>query len=517
MKPSDLKLPEKFTSFRPHQLEIAAKINASTKYAFMLDAPTGVGKSLIAATVQRILKKPICYVATTKQLQDQLIKDFPYARTVKGRANYVCLKVPNMYPDISAEECNHSDTNECAFHVNCPYITAKREARSAPIAVLNMAYYLSEANFVGVFSGYDLLIIDEFDTTETQLMSFTELVITRRQLQRLGVPPPKYKTKFESWVEWASVTLNVVMKQLRTLEIAEESSRSNSWSTEDIRTLRRKKDLNRLVAKLGFFVKEVDKSWIWYPTEERWSFKPVWVSKYAPGVLWKHAKKVLGMSATILDPRQVAANTGLNYENRKFDYMLMPSPFPKENRPVYYEPCANIVNKNIDVALPMLAKAVQGIVDKHPDDKILVHTVSYAIRDYLLKKLEKGRIITHSTQDRSIVLNAFKESDKPLVLLSPSMDRGVDLPEEECRVVIICKMPYPYLGDTQVSRRVHASADGNNWYAHKTVSSVIQMAGRGVRSEKDYAATYILDRQFEKLYNEHRSMFPKWFKDAVIM
>jgi len=515
MKPTDLKLPEKFSTFRNNQLEIAAKINASSKYGYLLDAPTGIGKSLIAATVQKLMKKSVCYVCTTKQLQDQLIKDFPYAKTVKGRGNYRCLKYPKLFPDISAEDCNHTEFNPCSYHSDCPYIAAKAAARSAPIAVLNMAYFLSEANFVGAFSGYDLLIIDEFDTLEDQLMNYTELVITQRQLQRLEVPPPTHKTKFESWVEWADATLSITSRELAAMDAINDNQ--GAWSTEDIRMLRRKRDLDRLVSKLRFFVKEVDKNWIWYPGDDRWSFKPVWVSKYSPGVLWKHAKKVLGMSATILDPRQVSANTGLFYEGRTYDYAQMSSPFPKENRPVYYEPCANVINKQMDIALPMLAKTVKGILDKHPDEKILVHTVSYKVRDYLINKLGSDRLITHAVKDRAQKLQTFKSSPKPLVLLSPSMDRGVDLPDEECRVVVICKMPYPDLGDPQVNKRVHAGKDGDNWYAHKTVSTVVQMSGRGVRSEKDFAATYILDRQFRRIYDDHRSMFPVWFKEAVVM
>lgn len=515
MKPADLHLPDKFKEFRPGQLEIAAKINASSKYAYLLDAPTGIGKSLIAAIVQRLLKKNICYVCTTKQLQEQLMHDFPYARTVMGRNNYKCLRFPNMYPNVSAEECNHSTDKPCLYHKDCPYIVAKKMARSAPIAVLNMAYFLSEVNFVGMFSGYDFLVVDELDTAENQLMSFIEVVITQRQLERLDVPPPRYKTKFESWVEWANAALPRLTTELAALEFT--TGDENKWSTIDIRLLRRKRDVGRLVSKLRFFVKEVDKNWVWYPGEDRWSFKPVWIGKYAPGVLWKHAKKVLGMSATILDPRQVSVNTGLYFEDRKYDYLQMPSPFPKENRPVYYEPCADVTNKHMDVALPMLARAIQGILDKHPDDHILIHTVSYKIRDYLMKKVASKRFITHSIKDRASVLENFKKSLRPLVLLSPSMDRGVDLPEEECRVVVITKMPYPDLSDAQISKRVHASRDGDNWYIHKTVSTIIQMSGRHVRSVDDYGVTYILDKQFRRVYDEHRSMFPKWWSEALVM
>ncbi len=514
LTPADLSLPEKFTSWRPGQLQIAAKIAGSQKYAFLLDAPTGSGKSLIAAAVQRILDKNVVYCTTTKQLQDQLLHDFPYAKTLKGRGNYVCLKYPSMFPRVSAEDCTHTKEHECKHHNKCPYVRAKREALAAPLAVLNIAYFLSETNFVGGFSECELLVIDECDTLEDQLMSFTQLAITQRQLTSLDIPPPQYKTKFGSWVEWAGRALVTLSAQLSELE---KEVDTGSWGTVDFVLLRRKRNLTRLHAKLKFFVAEVDKTWVWYPGEDKWVFKPVWIAKYAPGVLWKHAKRVLGMSATVLDPKQICVNTGLVLGGRKYDYIALPSPFPKEHRPVYYEPCANVTNKRMDVALPQLAIALKRIMDKHSNDRILVHTVSYKVRDYLRKNIQSDRFVSHSTADREKVLENFKHSAKPLVLLSPSMDRGVDLPEEECRVVVIAKVPYPGLGDPQVSRRVHASKDGDTWYAHKTVSTIIQSSGRACRSVDDYSITYVLDEQFGKVYREHKSIFPAWYKESVIM
>lgn len=515
ISPSDLELPSKFTSWRPGQLETAAKIVGSQKYGFLLDGPTGCGKSLIAAAVQRLLGTNVTYLCTTKALQDQLLHDFPYARTLKGRNNYVCLRYEKMFPDISAEDCTHSKEKQCEHSDKCPYMLAKRAALSAPLAVLNTAYFLSEVNYVGAFSGRNFLIIDECDMTEGQLMGFIEVVITARQLSNLHVTPPKFRTKFEAWQEWAQKTLLELRPQLRQLE--RETEKSGAWDTLDIKTLRRKRNLKRLVSKLGFFVREVDKTWVWYPSDQSWSFKPVWVSKYATEALWKHTKRVLGMSATILDPRQVSANTGLAMDNRKYDYVALPSPFPKEHRPVYYEPCANVVNKNMQFALARLVLAIRDIIDKHPDDKILLHCVSYKVRNHLMANIKSDRLVTHSIKDRAKVLEDFKKSSKPLILVSPSMDRGVDLRDEECRVVIIAKIPWADLGDPQISHRIYGSKDGNHWYVHKTISTIVQMSGRAVRSEDDYAITYILDEQFGRLYDEHRMTFPSWFKQAVVM
>lgn len=515
LKPTDLDLPSKFKEWRPGQLELAARVASSSKYAFLLDGPTGSGKSLIAAAAQRIYGKGVVYLCITKQLQDQILADFPYARTLKGRSNYVCPKYPKLYPQVSAEECTHTEANPCPHRSSCPYNIAKAAALAAPLAVLNTAYFLSEANYVGAFSKQKFLVIDEFDEVESQLMSFVELSITKRQLDRYGIQSPKFKTKHEAWLTWAKDAVSTLAPRQASLEMAADSS---DWGGVDFRALKEAKRLDRLIAKLRYFIREVDNTWVPYFGEDIWTFKPTWVSKYAGGALWDHADKVLGMSATILDPHQVSANTGLTIKTgRLYEYHQLGSRFSKENRPIFYEPCANVINKQMNIALPKLASAVKHLLEKYPDDRILVHTVSYKIRDYLMRNIKSGRTLTHSTSDRAIALETFKKSTKPLVLLSPSMGRGVDLPDEECRVIVIAKMPYPDLSDPQIARRVHGSRDGDKWYAHKTISTIVQMSGRAVRSETDHADVYILDSQFDKLYREHRLMFPQWWKEAVVM
>lgn len=517
MLPSDLGLPEKFASWRPNQLELAAKIAASSKYGYLLDSPTGTGKSLVAAAAQRLLQKNAVYLCTTKQLQDQILGDFPYAKTLKGRSNYVCLKYPKMFPTVSAEQCTHvKDIHDCDRRSNCPYMVAKQIALRAPLAVLNTSYFLSETNYVGGFDDVDFLIIDELDALESQLMNFIQLSVTKKQLDRLDVAAPKFKTKFEAWVEWANEMLRQLKPELDRLVMITE--KSGDWGGININDLRRKTAVQRLVSKLMFFVREVDETWVPYYGEEEWVFRPIWVSKYSTNALWIHAKKVLGMSATILEPRQLSMNIGLTYGGeRTYEYVALPSPFPKEHRPIFYEPCANIINKEMETALPKLAIAIERIMEKHPDEKILCHVVSYKVRDYLLKNINSDRFVTHSTINRTDVLEQFKKSSRPQVLLSPSMERGVDLPGEECRVIIIAKVPYPDLGDPQINKRIHASKDGNSWYAHRTVSSIVQMSGRAVRSVDDWAATYILDEQFSRLFREWNNMFPKWWREAVIM
>ena len=89
---NDLGLPEKFTEFRTHQILALERIEASKKKVVLLEAPTGSGKTLIMAALGKYLGEQVCYTCHTKQLQSQVVNDFPYAVELKGRANYSCLK-----------------------------------------------------------------------------------------------------------------------------------------------------------------------------------------------------------------------------------------------------------------------------------------------------------------------------------------------------------------------------------------------------------------------------------------
>ncbi len=525
INPEDLDLPEKFhKGWRPNQLMSVVAAATCKKYAFILDAPTGTGKSITGAAVQRLRNKNAIYLAETKQLQDQILADFPYAKTIKGRSNYPCLRYPKEFPKMSADLCTHTRNTPCNFIEQCPYTVAKREALDAPLAVLNYSYYLHEINHVGKFSeNKNYVICDEGDILEDQLMGFISFVATQQMLEQLHIPPPKFKTKFEAWLDWGNRAYKVISEELDKLDSQKKSV--GAWNTIDIPALKRRNSLEKMKSRLSFFTRFVDNTWVWIPEDTRWTFKPVWVSKYAGFTFWKHIEKTLCMSATILSPYRLSRDTGLataatgdgKITVRGYEYLAIPSPFPKEIRPVYYDPVANLVYGQMSVELPKLARKVQWIMDKHPNEKILVHTTSYAVRDFLRDNLTPAsRIMYHDTVNRTEQLTKYKESKGYPVMLSPSMSRGVDLPYDQCRVVVIAKCPAMNTKDPQINKRMRSSSDGSDWYSYKTICKIVQMAGRGVRSADDFAVTYILDSQFEKLLESQRNVLPQWFKEAII-
>jgi Rad3-related DNA helicase len=56
-----------------------------------------------------------------------------------------------------------------------------------------------------------------------------------------------------------------------------------------------------------------------------------------------------------------------------------------------------------------------------------------------------------------------------------------------------------------------AMADGKHWYDIVTLKTVIQAAGRTIRSENETGNTYILDSAAIRLLAKMKRYVPEWF------
>jgi ATP-dependent DNA helicase DinG len=198
----------------------------------------------------------------------------------------------------------------------------------------------------------------------------------------------------------------------------------------------------------------------------------------------------------------------------------VPSTFDPARRPIYIHPIAAMSKKNEDHARPLIAEAIGKVAARHPNDRILVHTVSYSlntyVEDYLRQSNSLYRVVSyHSASEKQRAIDTYLASDGA-IFLAPSLDRGIDLPQDDCRVIVVCKVPFPSLGDKQVSARLH-SKGGQQWYTVRTIRSLVQMTGRGMRSQDDTCESYILDKAFtEQMWRRHRHLLPKWWTDALV-
>ena len=241
----------------------------------------------------------------------------------------------------------------------------------------------------------------------------------------------------------------------------------------------------------------------------RLEFKPVDVSPYTDGMLFNKGEKVILMSATILDKHAFCESLGISSDDACF--ISVPSPFPAGSRPVVSVPVGKMSYREIESTLPKLRDMIKQLIDQHPNEKGIIHCHTYKIANYLKKNIKSRRLLVHSSDNRDEVLQKHISSNTATVLLTPSMTEGVDLKDDLSRFQILCKIPYPYLGDKIVKKRMHK---WKWWYSLQTAKSIIQSIGRSVRNEKDFAVTYILDSDWIQFYSRNKDLFPSDFHDC---
>jgi len=73
------------------------------------------------------------------------------------------------------------------------------------------------------------------------------------------------------------------------------------------------------------------------------------------------------------------------------------SSFPKENRPIIYLPTADFSQKAADEeSTIMMIRVIDGLLDKHQNEKGLIHTISYKLAKELLSKSRHHNRLSHT-------------------------------------------------------------------------------------------------------------------------
>ena len=275
--------------------------------------------------------------------------------------------------------------------------------------------------------------------------------------------------------------------------------------------------INSTISKLKALKTNLEKepgNWVIDSDEHGVSFKPLRVNHYAEDYLFKHGDVVIFLSATILSHKMFSKWLGL--DPRDVYHIQVDSPFSVEKRPIELNLAGKMSKNRVKQSAPKSIEIMQKILKRHEGEKGLIHTHSYKCQQYIINHLYNNRLIAHGTNNRERVLQFFEEDENPLVLVSPSMSEGVDLPYDKCRFQIIYKIPFPYLGDKQINMRMKKD---QRWYAYKTAMTLVQTYGRGMRADDDSCVTYILDSDIQMLLKSplYKSLIPEFFKEAIVI
>jgi Rad3-related DNA helicase len=537
-----------FLKIREEQLraiEFAIDAYESGKKYVVLELGTGVGKSATGITIARYMEahaptlknadgEPLtgAYVVTTQKiLQEQYLRDFGPAcgkglvRSIKSSINYQC----SFYTDQTCAESKRilaklgkqlSGTDfqkQCKSH--CPYSLEKQEFIESPIAITNFPYILAESMYAGKLEPRALLVVDEAHNTETELGKFIEVTFSEKFARDvLKCKPPRSDSQ-SSIYEWIKSTY--IKSLSKRIAEVEKALSKLSGDIEGYGAYSKQYEvMDKHICKINRFT-EVYKpeNWVMNTAQpgfdnkkagKKYEFKPIDVSPYSYDNFFKLGGRVLLMSATIVDKDVFCTSLGLDQKDVAF--LSIPSPFPVKNRPVHYIPVGSMSKNNIDQTLPVVAETIRMLLEKHSKEKGIIHCTNFKVAKYIQENVSSSRLMLHDSQNREEVLKLHINSPDPTVLLSPSMMEGVDLFDSLSRFQVICKVPFPYLGDLVIKKRME---NNKMWYPYMTAKSVIQSLGRSIRNENDYAVSYILDGDWERFYRLNKKMFPTEFDAAM--
>ena len=502
----------------------------------VIEAGTGVGKSAIGLTVARYLNTryseneiygPGSYFLTTQKiLQEQYVKDFGRfggkMKSIKSSSNYQCgfLKENTCAESMRALRTAEKKSRffkACVF--NCHYKTAKEDFIKSDESVTNFPYFLAETAYSGKITPREVLIIDEAHNAPAELSKFIEIVVTSRfSKQGLKIDMPDISTQSQAFKWISEVYGPKLFSHVKHVEKMLEKYSGLKEKLNEFTAIAKQFDLlDKHACKLRRFLELYDKdNWVCnlIPPEGRsgkkLEFKPIDVAPFAEEMLFKHGNKVIMMSATILDHHAFCELLGISHNEVSF--VSIPSPFPEENRPIFSCGLGSMAAKEIEASLPKMAEGVNRILANHSNEKGIIHCHTFRIAKYLKKNIKSRRLLIHNSQNREEVLEKHKKSKKPTVLLSPSMTEGVDLKDDCSRFQVVCKIPYPYLGDKLIRKKMNK---WKWWYPLTTAKTIVQAVGRSVRSDNDHAVTYILDSDWFRFYERNKRYFPETFTKCL--
>ena len=537
---------------RDIQKQILKEIETNIKLGFkkiVISAPTGVGKSAIGMAIAKYFGTGF-FITKSKSLQDQYTRDFPILKSVKGKSNFECLKLMDEHKvddPILAKELGHTcekgvcleGTEEnsegksiktfCTFkplikdvtfdtklnESTCTYYFQKYFGLISNFSVWNYSGFFQLMKNKSVFTDYlekKVSIFDEAHGIEDQIINFIGIDISNKQLDECKIDLSRYNI---SDIKELTALL-VAMKKFYATQYAEIKGNDG-----DLKIL---EYYDENFKKFSDFIGQIEsdpKNFLISDNSNDFgnsvtiSIKPLLISKYVDDFF--NTEYQIFMSATI-NKKNFCETMGLDEKHVAF-IDTPKSPFLYEHRKVDFLDVAFLNSRSSFAEEQNAIRKIDEILSKHKSERGLILTSSkkrcFDILSQLSPENKKRIRICHSsnsdgtTQDEKI---AQHRATSGSVLLSSSLWEGVDLKDDDSRFQIIAKAPYKSLGDTRVRAKMNKFP---SWYSSETMMKILQGFGRSIRSEDDWARTYVIDSTINNLVKQTRNIIPKAYWDVL--
>ena len=556
-------------NFRPGQYEAIVDIldsfyNSSVDM-YILEAPTGSGKSIIAMICSLVLErdKKRGYILTSElALQDQYNSDFfRYGLNwgcIKGAGNYQCAVNFQPFPsgDCRLRKLSYKQAEELECFGECGYLQNRGKSINSAVSLLSYSYALIQRNYVEdqclkkgetpPFQKRDFVFCDEAHSLidivqghfaprfNQSLIDAIKFLDTFQQKNGYGsnqISSPvnsvlflmEYEDDKSKIADNLKSLFDYLLIQLQKNAVMSEaiSKKFDNWNNipADYRKAISSAEFTKdAFCKVDDFLKIInnvgaDKMVKTVNITNKDSNEIVLNCVEEGYMVDKHFSQRFGfkilMSATIGSPKYFmnaigSKNVRFNRIRSHFDFTKSPIYFMQNNRVTY---------KSLEEVTPKLVKYVSKILDEHYDKPGIIHSGSYSLAKklwMLLPGKHKARVKLYEGSSEKMA--AVESLSSNTVVMGPSLTTGLDLKDDLSRMQIFLKVPYPSLGNNFVKEKMNYYPD---WYRWTAVIQILQGVGRSVRNENDWALTWILDSCFLDLMKDPYA-FDETFKNRII-
>lgn len=546
---------------RPNQLEwIASIVNAFIGGAknVVVEAPTGSGKtpaivavasyftSKYSEVIQEALKlyslsseshakkikaleDSICkhqaYIITSmKLLQDQYRKESSTISIVKGRSNYRCndrsgsgMSCEDFYC-ITGSTCKVGDNS-----TSCEYMKSRVNGKISRLTLFNFDSFINQVSMGEGSCVRSIVSIDEAHNADEKLSSAMKFSISDRLIRSI-VDVLESEIEFDLrsvraggkeatvHMEALSSKIGMAMEKLALKKVDKKTVRIRRTSIDDALHAGRTKDrFGKLKRSIDRYIMSHEYPWSISGDDSSIEFEPVISRPFAKSALLAYGDRRLLMSATIFDGgRRVMSALGLKRDET--EYIEVPSTFHAKNRRLVPVAAANMSYGTIKAEMKSAISAIESIIDSHKGEAGVIHCNSYDLANTICDNIKSDRLVFHGKDDKSDKIARFMSRERPdMVLVGVYIKEGYDFRDDIARFQIITRIPYPYPTD-KMKLRNEMEPGYNDWLA---AIDLVQMCGRGVRSESDSCVNYCIDSRLVPFMTRNRNMIPAWFRESV--
>jgi ATP-dependent DNA helicase DinG len=537
---------------RPGQLRMATLIAdaISTRQHLVVDAGTGVGKTL-AYLIPIVLSGRRTVISTaTKSLQEQLAsRDLPMIRNalgidvtwtvIKGRNSYLCKQrltevteaatlpasirrliewsrttetgdrdeIEADVPDsvwrrlsVSGDQCPGRDA--CPQGIDCFAERARTRALGTDLVVTNHHVYAASLSSQQMLPEHDVAVFDEAHKLDEAIRQVTSTrvdpvrvarMIGRSEADALTVLREVLGPHAGRYLRSAPAGLDATLDSVRLLVSKVAAEQRALAASGNQRARRRAHSLALIAENMALSTSSGERlRWV-----EGTAQQPI-LRSFAAG---SGAHQALGDSAqrtAVLTSATIGSDplNDLGLLANSAEVERVPSPFAYETQAMFY--CAAHLPDPRSKEWPTSMHAELNALIKAAGGRTLALFTSWTALHAALKELSPqitGTVLIQGESGRRELLQRFRDDVTSCLFATIGLAQGTDVPGDALTLVTIDRLPFPPVGDPYFEAR-RAAAGGDSFakvdLCHaQTV--LAQVAGRLIRTQTDRGVFAVLD------------------------